>query len=330
MDSIMKETKKVIVTGGFGFIGSNIIRELNQKGFTNITVVDDLKDGRKFFNLNNTLIRDFINFEDFESIKNLFESDNIYAVIHMGACSDTLEWDGNYMMRVNHTFTKNIFHLCQKNNTKFIYASSAATYGDGQFGYSDTNFNLAPLNVYGFSKLITDRYIFSEDINILPSVCVGLRFFNVFGPNEDHKMTMSSVVYHWYHQALNNHEINIFGAYDGVEGGEHMRDFIYVGDCAKIILKLIEKEELKGVFNLGTGEANSFNTVANLISGWFKSEKNIDVKINYIDFPEGLKKSYQTYTCADTTKLHAALGNFEFTPISVSVPKYLNKLDENI
>ena len=318
----------IVVTGGFGFIGSNIVKSLNLAGYKKIIIIDDLENGNKFENLIDTYFFDFIHFNNKAEIINVLQDKKVKAVIHMGACSDTQEWNGNYMMALNHEFTKFIFEICHKNNTKFIYASSAATYGLGEVGYSDSNDKLKPLNLYGLSKLVSDRYIFSKNLSLLPSVCVGIKFFNVFGPNESHKGAMASVILHWYKEAITDSNISIFGEYGGISAGSHERDFIYVKDCARLIVEIMESEKMQGIYNMGSGEAHSFNTLADIIKNWFKVKQQKQIDIKYIEFPHKLKNRYQTYTCSDNSRLQDALGDLRLTPLSDAVADYLDYLDK--
>ena len=318
----------IVVTGGFGFIGSSVIKSLNSVGYKDILVVDDLEKGEKFENLVDADFCDFMHFSNKKEIINSFQNNKIDAVIHMGACSDTQEWNGNYMMFMNHEFTKFIFDICAKNNIKFIYASSAATYGLGELGYSESSENLKLLNVYGLSKLISDRYIFNKNLACLPTTCVGIRFFNVFGPNENHKGAMASVISHWYKQADSNSTISIFGEYGGIEAGAHKRDFIYVKDCARLIVEILETDGMQGIYNMGSGEAHSFNTLANIMKKWFEHRRATKIDIKYIDFPEKLRNRYQVYTCSDNSKLKYALGDLCLTSLSDAVFDYLDYLDK--
>lgn len=312
----------IIVTGGAGFIGSNIVKQLNEKGFRDVVVVDDLTDGRKFRNIVDCEIMDYLDKDDFlQQIESgSFPIGQIKAISHQGACSTTTEWNGRYMMENNFEYSKKLLHCCLENTIPFIYASSAATYGGGKIFKEDMRFE-KPLNVYGYSKLLFDQYV----RRILPkaeSQIVGLRYFNVYGPRETHKESMASVALHFNQELQETGKVKLFSGCDGYGDGEQRRDFIYVGDVAKVNLWFMENSDKSGIFNLGTGNSGTFNQVANAVINWHEKGE-----IEYIPFPEHLKGSYQSYTQADMTSLHQAGYLDSFTPIEEGVSRYMEWLN---
>ena len=292
-----------IVTGGAGFIGSWIVNELNKKGIKDILIVDKLRDQDKYKNLIGLDFEDYIDKDDFISRirKNNFDH-QVKVVLHMGACSATTELDADYLISNNYQYSKTLVKWSLEKEARFIYASSAATYGDGSQGYSDRSDlkKLKPLNPYGFSKSIFDTWL---EKNHLLSRTVGLKFFNVFGPNEDHKGDMRSVVKKAFEQIKSSKEVSLFKSYrDGFKDGEQLRDFIYIKDVINIIFFFLESSTKNGIFNVGTGVARSFNDLA---KATFRN-MNLESKINYIDMPEQLIKRYQYFTQAEMGKLFEA------------------------
>ena len=259
----------IIVTGGAGFIGSNIIRQLNALGYENILVVDNLQRGGKFRNLVDLKILDYMDKHVFiERIKRDDKfAEKTEVIFHQGACTDTTEWDGNYMMQNNYEYTKLLFHYCLSDHIPFIYASSAAIYGLNKTAIEDPQYE-EPLNVYGYSKLLFDQYVrkfFPEP----KSLVVGLRYFNVYGPRESHKGNMASVMYHFNNQIIKDGVVKLFGAYDDYEAGEQKRDFVYVEDIARVNIWFWQQQRinlngLSGIYNIGTGKRESFNAAANM------------------------------------------------------------------
>lgn len=312
-----------VVTGGAGFIGSNLVKGLNRQGFTNIIVVDDLTDGTKFKNLVDCQILDYVDKDEFISKfqTNKF-NDPIEAIFHQGACSTTTEWDGRFMMENNYEYSKKILHQCLDNQIPFIYASSAAVYGLTN-KFEETPAHEAPLNVYGYSKLQFDRYV-RGFLHQTKSQVVGLRYFNVFGPGESHKGTMASVVYHFYHQLKKQGSVNLFEGTNGYENGEQRRDFIFVEDIVKANLWFLEQKAISGIYNVGTGESRSFNDVARAVVNFFGKGQ-----INYIPFPEHLRGCYQNFTQADLTQLKNQGYNLPFTSLEQGVKQYLHHLDKH-
>lgn len=308
----------IIVTGGAGFIGSNIIKALNDKGHTDILVVDNLKDGTKFANLADLNIADYMDKEDF-LISILADEDfgDVEAVFHEGACSSTTEWDGKYMMDNNYQYSKELLHWCLEHQIPFLYASSAATYGGRNSDFIEERQFEAPLNVYGYSKMLFDHYV----RNILPEaqsqVC-GFRYFNVYGPREGHKGSMASVAFHLNTQLNNGENPKLFEGSDGFK-----RDFIYVEDVASVNLWFWENA-VSGIFNCGTGRAESFQEVADAALKYHQSGE-----IEYIPFPEKLKGRYQAFTLADQTKLRAAGYDKPFKTVAEGVADYMAWLNRN-
>ena len=291
----------VIVTGAAGFIGSCIVRALNDKGNDDIVIVDNISSTEKWKNLVNKKYREYVHKSEF--LERLDEYKNVDAVIHMGACSSTTETDFDYLWKNNFEYTRTLWIYCVENNLPFIYASSAATYGDGSHGFSDIADikQLRPLNGYGYSKHLFD--LWAEKQEKYPPQHVGLKFFNVYGPNEYYKGSMASMVYHGFKQIKETGRIKLFKSYeDDIEDGMQLRDFVYVKDVCDIVLWLLETKNVNGLFNVGTGEARSFKELAEAI---FEALKMTPV-IEYIDMPKELVGKYQSYTRADICKLHEA------------------------
>ena len=307
----------IVVTGAAGFIGSNIIRGLNAAGINDILAVGDLTDGHKFHNLTRCQYRDYMDFEDFLlTIKNDINfEDSIEAIFHEGACSDTTEWNGRYMMKNNYEYTKILFHYCLDNNIQFLYASSAAVYGGSQ-AFRETDTDQAPLNVYGYSKWKFDQYVLPY-LSEAESQVVGFRYFNVYGPQEQHKGRMASVAFHFMNQLFDNNIVRLFEGSHGYADGEQRRDFVCVDDIVKVNLWFLRHPEKSGIFNIGTGGARSFNDIAKTLIQYHGNGK-----IEYIPFPEDLKKAYQAFTEANIDALRIAGYNAEFDSLEAGLKKY--------
>lgn len=307
----------IIVTGGAGMIGSNIVKALNEAGINDILVVDNLKNGKKFKNLVDLDITDYMDRDDF--LTQIMAGDDfgpIEAIFHEGACSATTEWDGKYMMLNNYEYSKELLHYCLDREIPFLYASSAATYGETETFVEEREYEGA-LNVYGYSKQQFDNYVRrlwkdAEDHGEQLSQITGFRYFNVYGPREDHKGSMASVAFHLNNQINAGENPKLFAGSESFK-----RDFIYVGDVSKVNLWFLESG-VSGIFNCGTGNAESFEEVAKaVIKHHSKGE------IQTIPFPEHLKGAYQEFTQADLTKLRAAGCDVEFKTVAEGVAEYL-------
>ncbi|HSR62435.1 MAG TPA: ADP-glyceromanno-heptose 6-epimerase [Gammaproteobacteria bacterium] len=313
----------IVVTGGAGFIGSNLVSGLNHRGRDDILVVDDLTDGTKFRNLVPCRIMDYWHLDDFYDALEFGDgvTEKIDAVFHQGACSTTTEWDGHYMMDRNYTCSKLLLHYCLDNRIPFIYASSGSVYGTGTT-FSEDPVNEAPVNVYGYSKYLFDNYV----RRVAPdpdSQVTGLRYFNVFGPNEQHKHGMASVAWHFNRQLLEIGKVRLFRGNDGYGDGEQRRDFIHVSDVVSVNLWLLEHPEISGIFNVGTGQSRSFNEVAQAIIDWHGKGE-----IKYIDFPDKLKGAYQSFTEADISRLRDAGYRDDFMSLESGIGQYLDWLNK--
>ncbi|EJG2023095.1 ADP-glyceromanno-heptose 6-epimerase [Vibrio parahaemolyticus] len=307
----------IIVTGGAGMIGSNIVKALNEAGINDILVVDNLKNGKKFKNLVDLDITDYMDRDDF--LTQIMAGDDfgpIEAIFHEGACSATTEWDGKYMMLNNYEYSKELLHYCLDREIPFLYASSAATYGDTDTFVEEREYEGA-LNVYGYSKQQFDNYVRrlwqdAEEHGETLSQITGFRYFNVYGPREDHKGSMASVAFHLNNQLNAGENPKLFAGSESFK-----RDFVYVSDVCKVNLWFLENG-VSGIFNCGTGRAESFEEVAKaVIAHHGKGE------IETIPFPEHLKGAYQEFTQADLTKLRAAGCDVEFKTVAEGVAEYL-------
>jgi ADP-L-glycero-D-manno-heptose 6-epimerase len=309
-----------VVTGGAGFIGSNLVRILLDRTGDDVVVVDDLTDGHKFANIAGLPVADYLDKNEFlESLTSRFSS-GVQSVFHQGACSTTTEWDGRYMMRNNYTYSKTLLHHCLAHGIPFIYASSAAVYGgSGQFGEDAAN--ELPLNVYGYSKLLFDQYVRRRLAAEAEARVVGLRYFNVYGPQEQHKGPMASVACHFNRQLTDDGEIRLFEGSGGFADGEQRRDFVYVDDVCAVNLWFLQHPEVSGVFNVGTGHSQSFNDVANAVIAWHGNGR-----IRYIPFPDQLAGAYQSFTEADLTRLRNVGCDVDFRRVEAGVRAYLDRL----
>jgi ADP-L-glycero-D-manno-heptose 6-epimerase len=303
----MKQNKDnlIVVTGGAGFIGSGVIRHLNNNGIRNIVIIDDLGKDDKWKNLVGKDFADIIPIQSSFSWLQGKEKE-IGAFIHLGACSSTVEADADYLLENNYRFSVKLAEYALKNNHRFIYASSAATYGDGSLGFSDDHDaleTLAPLNMYGYSKHLFDLWLKNQG---LLNQVVGLKYFNVFGPNEQHKGRMASAINHVLPTAMKDGVVRLFKTNEPEKfsDGDQCRDFIYVKDAARMTCAFLDNNAA-GIFNIGTGKPGTWNQLATAV---FKAiDKPVSIK--YIDMPQDLQGKYQNYTCADMKKALAALKN---------------------
>lgn len=309
----------IIVTGGAGFIGSNIVKALNDIGHRDILVVDNLKDGTKFVNLVDLDITDYMDKEDF--IASIVAGDDlgdIEAVFHEGACSSTTEWDGKYMMDNNYQYSKDVLHYCLDRSIPFLYASSAATYGGRNDHFVEERQYEQPLNVYGYSKFLFDQYV-REILPEADSQICGFRYFNVYGPREGHKGSMASVAFHLNNQINQGENPKLFSGSENFK-----RDFVYVGDVAAVNLWFWQNG-VSGIFNCGTGRAESFQAVADATLAFHKKGS-----VEYIEFPAKLKGRYQAYTQADLTNLRAAGYDKPFKTVAEGVSEYMAWLNRTV
>jgi len=301
-------------------IGSNIIKGLNYRGQNDITVVDNLKDGKKFWNLAVLDISDYFDKIDFlDKVQNRKGFENVEAVFHEGACSTTTEWDGQYMMENNYEYSKVLLHYCLERKVPFFYASSAATYGDSTV-YKEEPENENPINIYGYSKYLFDQYVRRNETSFESQV-VGFRYFNVYGPQEQHKGSMASVAFHLNNQIQAGENPKLFEGSGGYGNGEQRRDFIYVSDAVNINLWMMEHPEVMGIFNIGTGKSQTFNEVAESVIKYHGKGE-----IEYIPFPNHLKGSYQSFTEADLTKLRATGYDGSFKTVQEGIDEYMEWL----
>lgn len=315
----------IVLTGGAGFIGSCFLKKLNDEGITDILVVDHLGNKAKWKNLSGKKFADYLHKDDFRKLleEGKFNG-KIHSVVHLGACSATTETDADYLMNNNFVYSRELGEFCDKNKIRFIYASSAATYGNGEFGYSDKSIDgLRPLNCYGLTKHLFDQWVFAKKLD---TKFTGIKFFNVFGPNEYHKGSMMSMVYKSYKQISESGKVKLFKSYnEEYQDGGQLRDFIYVKDTVEIMFKMLYNEDFTGIYNLGTGQNRSWNDLANAAFSAMNKMPNIE----YIDMSAELTKQYQNYTKADTNKLMSKLGEFSFTSLEDSVADYINNYLSN-
>jgi ADP-L-glycero-D-manno-heptose 6-epimerase len=330
---------KIVVTGAAGFIGSNIIKGLNARGIDDIIAVDDLTHGDKFRNLADLQIADYVDADDFYDLFAEGAYGQVEAVFHEGACSDTMELDGKYMMDNNYTLSCELFHACQDQGTRLIYASSAATYGGSDTFRESPEFE-KPLNVYGYSKLLFDQRLRRElgaRFEGAATQVAGFRYFNVYGPREQHKGRMASVAFHQFIQFQAEGKVKLFGEYGGYGPGGQMRDFVFIDDVVAVNLWFLDNPKQSGIFNLGTGKAQPFNDVALAVVNTLRKGQNATALsledaagrglIDYIDFPPALVGKYQSYTQADLSALRAAGCDHAFADVQAGVTAYMQWLN---
>ena len=318
-----------VVTGAAGFIGSRIVEALNRAGVSDIIAVDNLSRSAKVANLTRLEIADFIDKGEFLQRLDSFD-DAVEAVLHQGACSDTMELDGRYMMENNYRYSKTLLDWCQEAEVPLLYASSGSVYGAGA-EFREERACERPLNVYGYSKFLFDQLV-RRTLPGKSAQIAGFRYFNVYGPNEAHKGRMASVAFHAYNQLLATGKVQLFEGSAGYGNGEQRRDFIHVDDVVDVNLWFLEHREVSGIFNCGTGRAQTFNQLAaaaiNAMQGTEHSSRELASRglIEYIPVPEGLKERYQSFTEADLTRLRAAGYRGEFRTVEHGVASYVAEL----
>lgn len=315
-----------IVTGGAGFIGSVLVKKLNERGINDIVIVDNVGTSQKWKNLLGKTYSDYIPKKNFLDHVHRGNFRQVEAVIHMGACSATTEEDFDYLYDNNHLYSVALAEWCLQEQIRFIYASSAATYGNGANGYVDNeDIELQPLNRYGYSKYIFDLWVKKKGLS---DSCVGLKFFNVYGPNEYHKGSMSSLAYKAFHQIKQLGSLKLFKSHRSLyKDGEQLRDFVYIKDCVDVILWFLDHPQHNGIFNVGTGKARTWNDLAAAI---FKA-MNLDCKIEYVDMPVDLRSQYQYFTEASMEKLTTIGFDKGFTSLEQGICDYYENylLQEN-
>lgn len=318
----------IVVTGGAGFIGSCMVRTLNDSGVEDIIIVDNIASTDKWLNIRNKKYREYVHKNLFlERLKEgFYDGDEISAIIHMGACSATTEMDFDYLYQNNFEYTKTLWNYCKEKQISFLYASSAATYGDGKLGFDDETDikNLRPMNGYGYSKQIFDLWV--EKQNEFPKQYVGFKFFNVYGPNEYFKGNMASMLYHGYKQICESGKIRLFkSANPNYADGGQLRDFVYVKDICNVMMYMLEHTEINGLYNVGTGCAQSFRELAESVFAAMGKEPVIE----YIDMPDVLREKYQYHTQATMEKLYKVGYHKKFCDLKEGakdyVENYLNK-----
>jgi ADP-L-glycero-D-manno-heptose 6-epimerase len=336
----------IVVTGAAGFIGSNLVKALNDRGERDIVVVDDLTDADRFLNLVDCEVADYLDKDEFldlietNALDDYLQSLNaglgpVQAVLHQGACSDTMETDGQFMMENNYRYTRALLDWCQNNGLPLLYASSAAVYG-GSTVFAEDRAVEAPLNVYGYSKFLFDQHL-RRRMGHLTAPVIGFRYFNVYGPREQHKGRMASVAYHHFNQFRAEGHVRLFQGYDGWEAGCQQRDFVSVEDVVKVNLHFLDAalagKAQSAILNLGTGRAQTFNEVAVSVINTLRQSSGQAVQslselvaakqIVYVDFPDALKGKYQSYTQADLNRLRAAGYAGQFLSVQEGVERYV-------
>ena len=329
---------KIVVTGAAGFIGSNIIKGLNARGIDDVIAVDDLTQGDKFRNLADLKIADYVDADEFYDLFAERAFGDVEAVFHEGACSDTMETNGKYMMDNNYAVSCDLFQACQDQGTRLLYASSAATYGGSDTFRESPEFE-RPLNVYGYSKLLFDQRLrrdIGSKFEKATSQVAGFRYFNVYGPREQHKGRMASVAFHQFNQFKADGKVKLFGEYGGYPAGGQMRDFVFIDDVVAVNLWFLDHPQASGIFNLGSGQAQPFNDVALTVVNTLRQAEGVSLLsleeathgglIDYVTFPDALAGKYQCYTQADLTALREAGCKHLFSNVQSGVASYMASL----
>jgi ADP-L-glycero-D-manno-heptose 6-epimerase len=325
----------IIVTGAAGFIGSHLVKALNDRGHADILAVDHFSNADQFVNLVDCEVADFLDKNDFRQRIARNDFSKIGAIFHQGACSDTMEQNGVYMMDNNYRYTLELFEYAQAHRIPFFYASSAAVYGGGQCFVERREFE-APLNVYGYSKFLFDQILRRRQAEGLHAPVYGFRYFNVYGIREQHKGRMASVAFHNFNQFRQDGLVKLFSGWNGYANGCQKRDFVSVEDVVKVNLHFLDKAGPSGVYNLGSGRAQTFNDVALTVLNTLRATQGLPVlsldqavaqgSIQYIEFPEALKGKYQSFTQADLSQLRAAGYSGDFFSVEQGVARYVEQL----
>jgi ADP-L-glycero-D-manno-heptose 6-epimerase len=320
-----------VVTGAAGFIGSRLVAALNRKGISEILAVDNLENVDKVPNLVGCEIEDYLDKREFIARLEAGQFDGaVEAVLHQGACSDTMAADGRYVMENNYRYSRALLDWCQEEEVPLVYASSASVYGAGAAGFREERACEAPLNVYGYSKFLFDQHV-RRTLPGRTAQIVGLRYFNVYGPNEAHKGRMASVAYHAWHQLAAEGRVKLFVGSGGFGDGEQRRDFIHVDDVVQVNLHFLEQRERSGIFNCGTGRAQTFNELAAAVINAARGTRALAPElaaqklIEYVPFPPRLAARYQSFTEADLTQLRAAGYDGEFMDVAQGVAAYVKE-----
>jgi ADP-L-glycero-D-manno-heptose 6-epimerase len=329
-----KDAMRVVVTGAAGMIGSNLLQGLNALGIDDIIAVDDLTDGSKYRNLQGARMADYFDRAEFYTRFARGDFGTVAAVLHQGACSDTMEHNGQYMLAQNYRCTIDLLDACQARGTRLVYASSAATYG-GSSRFAETPANEAPLNVYGYSKLLTDQVV-RRRLPTATSQIVGLRYFNVYGPREQHKGRMASVAFHQTRQFQAEGRVKLFGDYGGYGPGAQLRDFVSVDDVVAVNLWFLQHPQASGIVNVGSGRAQPFNEVSVAVVNGCRAAQGLPALtlaelvaqglVEYVDFPAALVGKYQCFTEADLTALRATGCDVTFDDVATGVGRYVQWL----
>lgn len=326
-----------IVTGACGFIGANLVKALNERGIDKVIAVDNLKKADKFKNLIDCEIADYLDKHEFIEMVQAGHFDGaVEAIFHEGACSDTMETDGHYMMENNYRYSSTLLDFCLDHEVPYLYASSASVYGGGRI-FQESREHEGPLNVYGYSKFLFDQVVRRRAASAdFSSQVVGFRYFNVYGPREQHKGRMASVAFHHFNQYRATGKVKLFEGCDGYNNGEQSRDFVYVEDVVKVNMFFLDNPDKSGIFNLGTGRAQPFNDIAHSTVNACRALEGKPVLslaemvaqgiVEYIDFPEALKGKYQSFTQADIGALRAAGYSDDFDSVAEGVTKYVQHL----